>query len=225
VLQKLGKADETRDESFDEHVNNFNKQQAEVHKLHKEFKQYLSCLKDMKTAASNLNEAISEVYDGEWGGYSELVSVFEDSKTLWNNLALRLSEEVVSPFAIYQSQFPEFKSRIAKRGRKLIDYDACRHNLDVSTKRKADDRKISQLEEEEMVSKKIYDELNTQLSNELPAIYDSRVAFYVSTLQSYFATQIEFNKNITKVRCSVEIKCNQNGTTINKPVQLLLLFF
>lgn len=35
----------------------------------------------MKTAAFNLNEAISEVYDGEWGGYSELYSYFEVSST------------------------------------------------------------------------------------------------------------------------------------------------
>ena len=31
---------------------------------------------------------------------------------------------------------------------------------------------MSQLEEEELVAKKIYEELNSQLSNELPAIYE-----------------------------------------------------
>jgi len=45
VLQKLGKADETKDEQFEQCVQNFNKQLTEGTRLQKDLRTYLASVK------------------------------------------------------------------------------------------------------------------------------------------------------------------------------------
>lgn len=45
ILQNLGKVDRTADEIFDDHLNNFNRQQASANKLQKEFNNYIRCVR------------------------------------------------------------------------------------------------------------------------------------------------------------------------------------
>ena len=40
-----------------------------------------------------------------------------------------LADQVLIPLNTYQGQFPEMRKKIEKRGRKLIDYDKERHNV------------------------------------------------------------------------------------------------
>lgn len=54
ILQNLGKVDRTADEIFDEHLNNFNKQQSSANKLQKEFNNYIRCIRG-KTLSSTIN--------------------------------------------------------------------------------------------------------------------------------------------------------------------------
>ena len=45
ILQNLGKADKTTDEIFEEHLQNFNNQQVNATRLHKDINNYLRCIK------------------------------------------------------------------------------------------------------------------------------------------------------------------------------------
>lgn len=45
ILQNLGKVDRTADEIFDDHLNNFNRQQTNANKLQKEFNNYIRCIR------------------------------------------------------------------------------------------------------------------------------------------------------------------------------------
>jgi hypothetical protein len=45
ILQNLGKADKTTDEIFDEHLQNFNTQQVNSTRLHKDINNYLRCIR------------------------------------------------------------------------------------------------------------------------------------------------------------------------------------
>ena len=45
ILQNLGKADKTTDEIFEEHLQNFNSQQVNATRLHKDINNYLRCIK------------------------------------------------------------------------------------------------------------------------------------------------------------------------------------
>ncbi|KAA8579447.1 hypothetical protein FQN60_006540 [Etheostoma spectabile] len=61
VLQKLGKADETRDAAFEEMVANFNKQMTEGTKLQKDMKAYLTAVKTMHDASRRLQDCLAEI--------------------------------------------------------------------------------------------------------------------------------------------------------------------
>ena len=45
LLQNLGKADKTTDDIFDEHLLNFNIQQSNANRLHKDITNYIRCVK------------------------------------------------------------------------------------------------------------------------------------------------------------------------------------
>ena len=45
LLQNLGKADKTTDEIFEEHLLNFNQQQANATRLQKDISNYIRCIK------------------------------------------------------------------------------------------------------------------------------------------------------------------------------------
>ena len=47
LLQNLGKADKTTDEIFEEHLLNFNQQQANATRLQKDISNYIRCIKGM----------------------------------------------------------------------------------------------------------------------------------------------------------------------------------
>ena len=45
ILQNLGKSDATRDEIFEEHLENFTSQQVAATRLHKDINNYLRCIR------------------------------------------------------------------------------------------------------------------------------------------------------------------------------------
>lgn len=49
ILQNLGKVDRTADEIFDDHLNNFNRQQLNANKLQKEFNNYIRCIRGKRS--------------------------------------------------------------------------------------------------------------------------------------------------------------------------------
>ncbi|KAK2095887.1 hypothetical protein P7K49_024921 [Saguinus oedipus] len=63
-------------------------------------------------------------------------------------------------------------NRIAKRSRKLVDYDSARHHLEAlqSSKRK-DESRISKAEEEFQKAQKVFEEFNVDLQEELPSLW------------------------------------------------------
>merc|ERR1712158_201686 len=129
ILQNLGKADKTTDEIFEEHLMNFNTQQVNSTRLHKDINNYLRCIRAMQTASKNLMETLSDIYEKEWVGQDMLYVQAQNNEMLWADLAHKLSDQVVIPLNTYQAQFPEMRKKIDKRGRKLIDFDAERHSV------------------------------------------------------------------------------------------------
>lgn len=45
ILQNLGKVDRTADDIFDEHLQNFTRQQNAANRLQKEFNNYIRCIR------------------------------------------------------------------------------------------------------------------------------------------------------------------------------------
>ncbi|XP_061687978.1 myc box-dependent-interacting protein 1b isoform X2 [Syngnathoides biaculeatus] len=231
VLQKLGKADETRDVVFEEMVANFNKQMGEGTKLQKDMKAYLTAVKTLHDASRRLQDCLADMYEPEWFGKEEMDAMVEDTDTLWLDFHQNITDNSMLSIDSYLAQFPEIRARIAKRDRKMVDFDSARHHFASLQKgKKKDEAKIAkpaallemaapswaqgllsahqvaqtnlsynQAEEELGRSQKVFEELNVELQDQLPVLWDSRVGVYVNAFQSLASHQEKFHKEMSKL--------------------------
>ncbi|RVE61375.1 hypothetical protein OJAV_G00170210 [Oryzias javanicus] len=200
VLQKLGKADETKDEQFEQVVSNFKRQESEGSRLQREMKAYMSAIKGMQQASINLTQSLHEVYEPDWHGKDEVLTIGKDCDALWEDFHNKLVDSTLLNLDEYLQQFPDLKTRVAKRSRKLIDYDSARHHLEtLQTSGIKNDRKITKAEEELRKAQRVFDELDVALQDELPTLWDRRVGFYISTFKSVTSLEAKFHREISSV--------------------------
>uniref|UniRef100_A0A8B9LSM6 Bridging integrator 1a n=1 Tax=Astyanax mexicanus TaxID=7994 RepID=A0A8B9LSM6_ASTMX len=132
----------------------------------------------------------------------------------------------------YLGQFPDIRARIAKRDRKLVDFDSARHTFAAVNKGKKKEGGIKitkptslleratpgwaqgilsahnvaqtnlsrcQAEEELERAQKVFEDINVDLQEELPSLWNSRVGFYVNTFQSVSGLEEKFHREIGKL--------------------------
>ncbi|XP_017879409.1 myc box-dependent-interacting protein 1 isoform X2 [Ceratina calcarata] len=205
-LQNLGKVDRTADDIFDEHLQNFMRQQNAANRLQKEFNNYIRCVRAVQAASKTLMDSLNEIYESQWTGHDLLYVQAQNLDMLWQDFTHKLADQVLVPLNTYQSQFPEMRKKIDKRGRKLVDYDSQRHNFQSlqCNPRKRDELKVSKGKEMLEEAKRTYEQLNSELHDELPALYDSRVLFLVTNLQTLFAAEQVFHSESAKVYSELE---------------------
>ncbi|XP_059427657.1 myc box-dependent-interacting protein 1-like isoform X1 [Carassius carassius] len=200
VLQKLGKADETKDTAFEEEVVKFNKQLADGTKLQKDLKAYMAAVKTMHECSKRLQDCLAEMYDPEWFGKEEVDSIAEDTDLLWLDFHQKLVDSALLSMDTYLAQFPDMRARIAKRERKLVDFDSARHHFaSIQKSKKKDEAKIAKAEEELGRAQKVFEEINYDLQEELPTLWDSRVGIYVNTFQSVAGLEEKFHRDMGKL--------------------------
>merc|ERR1712165_63601 len=205
ILQNLGKADKTTDEIFEEHLMNFNTQQVNSTRLHKDINNYLRCIRAMQTASKNLMETLSDIYEKEWVGQDMLYVQAQNHEMLWADVAHKLSDQVVIPLNTYQAQFPEMRKKIDKRGRTLIDFDKERHEVQsMQNNPNRNEAKFIKAKENMETAKRTYEVLNSELHDELPALHDSRILFLVTNMQTLFAAEEVFHSETAKVYSELE---------------------
>ncbi|KAL4713250.1 hypothetical protein ACJJTC_018598 [Scirpophaga incertulas] len=207
LLQNLGKVDRTLDDIFEEHLQNFNRQHQQATRLQKEFNNYIRCIRAVQTASKSLMEAITEAYESGWSGHDLLYVQAQSAEMLWQDFSHKLGDQVLIPLNTYTNQFPEVRKKIEKRGRKLVDYDSQRHsfqNLQANAAKRRDDVKVTKGREQLEEAKRTYEVLNSELHDELPALYDSRVLFYVTNLQTLFCAEQLFHAESAKVYAELE---------------------
>uniref|UniRef100_A0A452U2I0 Amphiphysin n=1 Tax=Ursus maritimus TaxID=29073 RepID=A0A452U2I0_URSMA len=162
-----------------EYVQNFKRQEAEGTRLQRELRGYLAAIKGMQEASMKLTESLHEVYEPDWYGREDVKMVGEKCDVLWEDFHQKLVDGSLLTLDTYLGQFPDIKNRIAKRSRKLVDYDSARHHLEAlqSSKRK-DESRISKAEEEFQKAQKVFEEFNVDLQEELPSLWSSRLNWH-----------------------------------------------
>lgn len=200
VLQKLGKADETKDEQFEQVVINFRRQESEGSRLQREMKNYMAAIKGMQQASINLTQSLHEVYEPDWHGKEDVVLIGKDCDALWEDFHNKVVDSTLLNLDAYLTQFPDLKTRVAKRSRKLIDYDSARHHVEtLQAQGLKSDRKMMKAEDELKKAQKVFEDLNVGLQDELPALWDSRVQFYIDTFKSVTSLEAKFHREISLV--------------------------
>ncbi|KAM7411346.1 hypothetical protein PAMA_021370 [Pampus argenteus] len=185
VLQRLGKTMETRDDQFEMCLLQFHDQQTDGNRIYKDLRNYIDAVRDMREASRRLSQSLFDVYESGWTGEDDLGAIVEGEDLLWNDYEVKLVDQAVHTMESYVSQFPDVREKVAKRGRKLIDYDSSRHHLEaLQTAKKRDDVKINKAEEEMNAAKGVYEGINNELKDELPVLHESRVGCYVSVFSA-----------------------------------------
>ncbi|NXL88584.1 AMPH protein, partial [Alectura lathami] len=171
--------------------------QAEGSRLQRELRAYLAAIKGMQDASKKLTESLHEVYEPDWYGREDVKMIGEKCDELWEDFHQKLVDGSLLTLDTYLGQFPDIKTRIAKRSRKLVDYDSARHHLEAlqSSKRK-DEGRITKAEEEFQKAQKVFEEFNTDLQEELPSLWSRRVGFYVNTFKNVSSLEAKFHKEI-----------------------------
>ncbi|XP_049524655.1 amphiphysin-like isoform X3 [Dermacentor silvarum] len=142
---------------------------------------------------------------------------------LWDDYHRKMNDQVMIPLNSYITQFADVRGRIAKRGRKLVDYDKCRHSVESlrNSAKKKDDYKLGKAREELEEAKQMYEVINNELHEELPALYENRIPFLVSNLQTFFTAESTFHAENAKVFSflvdtmqKLAVESEHQGTTI-----------
>lgn len=170
-------------------------------------------------------DSLNEIYESNWVGHDLLYVQSQNIEMLWQDFSHKLGDQVLIPLNTYQSQFPEMRKKIDKRGRKLVDYDSQRHNYQSlqGNPKKRDEIKVTKARESLEEAKRTYELLNSELHDELPALYDSRVLFLVTNLQTLFAAEQVFHAETAKVYAELEAivdklasDCQRGSYTLKK---------
>ncbi|XP_055366085.1 bridging integrator 2a isoform X2 [Betta splendens] len=197
VLQRLGRTVETRDDQFERCLQRFNDQQTDGNRIYKDLRNYISAVRDMREASRRLSQSLFDVYESDWAGEEDLGAIVEGEDLLWNDYEVKLLDQAVRNMESYVGQFPDLREKIAKRGRKLVDYDFCSHHLEaLQTAKKRDDVKINKAQEERNYAKNVYEFINNELKEELPVLYDSRIGCYVTVFSALSALRDTFYKEM-----------------------------
>ncbi|KAM6927869.1 bridging integrator 2b [Xenentodon cancila] len=198
VLQKLGKTMETKDEQFELCFQNLHKQQNDGNRLFKDVKAYYSAVKAVHETSKRLSQTLHDIYESDWKGVEDLGVITESEDLLWNDYEEKIYDQLIRTMDNYTSQFPEVKERVAKRGRKLVDYDSTRHHLEgLQSAKKKDEAKITKAEEEFNKAQNVFEEINNELREELPVLYQSRIGCYVTVFQNVSNLRDVFYKEMS----------------------------
>uniref|UniRef100_A0A3B3XS54 BAR domain-containing protein n=1 Tax=Poecilia mexicana TaxID=48701 RepID=A0A3B3XS54_9TELE len=210
VMQRLGKSMETRDDQFECSLQMFNDQQTDGNRMYKDLRNYIDAIRDMREASRRLSQSLFDVYESDWAGEEDLGAIVEGEDLLWNDHEVKMLDQVVRTMESYVGQFPDIRvmqgnraeHKIAKRGRKRVDYDSSLHTLEsLQTAKKRDDIKISKM----LAAKNIYDGINNELKEELPVLYDSRIGCYVAVFSAVSNLRDIFYKEMSTL--NLDLQC------------------
>ena len=73
-------------------------------------------------------------------------------------------------------------------------------------------------------AKRTYEMLNSELHDELPALYDSRVLFLVTNMQTLFAAEEVFHSETSKVSLDIDFCIHPSPSNITKKLLKKKLF-
>ncbi|KAJ0165238.1 Protein hob3 [Colletotrichum tanaceti] len=200
VMMKTGHVEKTNDRDYEVEERRFRTMETASLRLQKEAKGYLDSLRGVFGSASatmRIAETIDAFYgdsgakDGVSRSYKQAVEDL-DAETI-KALDGPYQQTVLEPISRFCAYFPDVNECIKKRGHKLLDYDALRAKVKkLVEKPDKDVTKLPRAEKEMEMAKTAYEQLNEQLSTELPQLIDLRVPYLDPTFEALVKIQLRF---------------------------------
>lgn len=169
-------------------------------------------------AEKSLHDTIRDSYEAEWPEREQLTAIIDNLEIQSNEMEKALCEDLPQAVSTYVSQFTDLKKKVDKRGRKLVDYDHAKHNYSstkASSKKGETDPKVARAYTELQQAESLYKEINNELLEVLPATYDSRITFYVDTLQTLFNSQSIHQAECSKLNKQIVTQLDRLGESMD----------
>lgn len=197
VMMKTGHVEKTNDRDYEVEERRFKTMETAALRLQKESKGYLDSLRAMTASQMRIAETIDAFYgdsgakDGVSRSYKQAVEDLDAETIKALDGPYRMT--VLDPIARFCAYFPDVNECIKKRSHKLLDYDALRAKVKkLVEKPDKDATKLPRTEKELEMSKAVYEQLNEQLTTELPQLIDLRVPYLDPSFEALVKIQLRF---------------------------------
>lgn len=205
VMMKTGHIDRTIDREYETEERRYHVLEQLVTKLRGEAKAYLDTLRAVTSAQMKIAETIDILY-GESGTRDNVSKYYLqaveglDTKTI-KELDEPYREAVLDPVTRFCAYFNDIEEAIKKRHHKLLDYDKLRHKTTKLVDKPSDDvTKLPQAEQELKQAKEAYEQINEQLTAELPQLIDFRVPYLDPSFEALVKIQLRiFEESYTRL--------------------------
>lgn len=193
--------DKTIDKDFDVEERRYKTLKNAGQGLQKASKGYLDSLRAVTASQVTIAEIVSNLYEeARQGGsiYSNIGNYYMqcvrdlDEETV-KQVDEPFRETILDPITKFAGYFNEIDEAIKKRAHKKTDYDQCKAKVRRLIDKPAKDAaKLPRAEKELSMAKEIYEDLNTQLKEELPQLIALRVPYYDPSFESLVKIQLKF---------------------------------
>ncbi|KAH9446738.1 hypothetical protein Pst134EA_030644 [Puccinia striiformis f. sp. tritici] len=223
-MQKTGQLEKTTDREFQDHEVKFKTMEKNSLTLQKEAKAYLDSMRGKSYRSTKLRTEVSqqlfslsgliamtsaqtrvgETIDNFYGDSSEASIASNSYKRAVEELdeiAIRELDTpyrttVLEPVGRFCSYFTEVNNTLAKRHKKLLDYDAARTKVRKLAEKPSDDpSKLIRAEKECDEAKQIFKVYNDSLTKELPEIVDLRIPYLDPCFEAMVRLQLSFHES------------------------------
>ncbi|TEB38271.1 BAR-domain-containing protein [Coprinellus micaceus] len=200
LLQKTGQIERTVDRGFVEEEEKYRVFEKECQALQKDSKAYWDAMKAMTAAQGRIADTIEVFYggtergsEGAMAGHAYKRAADELDSSFNRELDVPYRTAILEPVGKMAAYFPIVNEHIAKRNKKLLDYDSTRSKYDkLVNKPPEDPTKLPRAEQEKNDAEEVYKMLNDQLINELPMFLDLRVPYFDPSFEAMIRMQSKF---------------------------------
>ncbi|TFY72120.1 hypothetical protein EVG20_g861 [Dentipellis fragilis] len=220
LLQKTGQIERTVDQDFATEEAKYKTYEKECQSLHKDAKGYLDAMRcaypsrlgfsripadprsraAMSAAQLRLAETIDAFYgasdrssDGAMAAHAYKSNVIDFDNGIAREMDQPYRTTILDPLSKMNTYFPIINDHIAKRNKKLLDYDAARSKVRKLTDKPSDDpTKLPRAQQELDEAKEIFELLNDQLIREIPILLEQRVPFFDPSFEAMIRMQCKF---------------------------------
>jgi len=200
LLQKTGQIERTVDREFEDEEAKYRVFEKECQALQKESKAYWDAMRAMTSAQQRIGETLETFYsaadsasEGAMAGHAYKRSVDDLDTSFSRELDGPYRTTILEPLGKMNAYFPVVNEHIAKRNKKMLDYDSARSRLrKLIDKPSEDPTKLPRAQQENDEAKEFFDLMNEQLITELPQLLDLRIPYFDPSFEAMIRMQAKF---------------------------------
>jgi len=200
LLQKTGQVERTIDHEFSEEEAKYRAFEKECQALQKDGKAYSDAMKAMSSTQARLADSIDIFYgaadrtsEGAMAANAYKRSVEELDNGVSRELDAPYRTTIMEPLGKMNAYLPVVNEHIAKRNKKMLDYDSARSKVNkIIQKPSEDPTKLPKAQQEHDDAKEVFDLLNDQLIQELPQLMGLRVPYFDPSFEAMIRMQCKF---------------------------------